>query len=145
MNGVNTFVMRDTYEDSLLAAPLTLDRRYSRQVVLAPTRPYDAARARTGLSSTKRTSHLSPWSRAGHQQSARWAGPSHADATVNRVVVRHVSKFAEAEGQRSVKLLLSANPGQDCSPLHMLHDPGHGTCSAAATSVQVNLSFVSQL
>ena len=27
----------------------------------------------------------------------------------------------------------------------MLHDPGHGTCSAAATSVQANLSVVSQL
>ena len=70
------------------------------------------------------------WSRAGHQRSARWAGPSHADATVNRVVVWHVSKFAEAEGQVNVKLLLSANPGQYCSPLH---------------SVQANLSVVSQL
>ena len=65
--------------------------------------------------------------------------------TVNRVVVWRVSKIAEAEGQGNVKLLLSANPGQLCSPLHMLYEPVRGTCCAAAASVQVNLSVVSQL
>ena len=91
------------------------------------------------------TCHTGHWSRAGHQRPTRWAGHSHADATVNRVVVWRVSKIAEAEGQGIVKLLLSANPGQLCSPLHMLHEPVRGTCFAAAASVQVNLSVVSQL
>ena len=105
----------------------------------------EVARAGTSLSPTNRTSHLSHWSRASHQRPTWWADPSHVDASVNRAVVWHLSKLAEAEGQRSVKLFRSANPGQLCSPLHPLLDSVREMCYAATTSVQVNLTVLSQL
>ena len=124
------------------------EQRFRWQVVVAPTRPRKFYGSCTrGGQPVSHKSNFSPFTLVtyGSPTADTVGGSSHVDASVNRAVVWHLSKLAEAEGQRSVKLLRSANPGQLCSPLHPLLDPVREMCYAATTSVQVNLTVLSQL